>query len=72
MNNDYLTELKDELEIKENKLHELNYILDKLSIAEYEELYIEENDFIKDNRVEPVQYDENDISYILKNIFMKY
>ena len=53
MNNDYLTELKDELVTKENKLLKLNCILDKLSIVENEELYAEENNFIEDNRIEP-------------------
>ena len=66
MGNKYLTELKNELQIKEVKLHKLNHNLDKLSVIELEDLYKKEDNFIKENRVEPNQYDENNISYIFE------
>jgi len=47
---------------------DLNQYLDKLSIEEYNELLAEEDNFIKENKVEPNQYDENDISYIFNEI----
>lgn len=68
MNNEYLIELKKELDFKKTKYDELKQDLDKLSIEEYDELCREENDFILKNRAEPVQYDENDTSYIFEDI----
>lgn len=68
MDNDYLIELQDLLQLRKKQYKELNDYLDKLSIDEYDKLLKEENNFINENRIDYNPNDENDTSHIFEDI----